>query len=54
VSGLPVIEVLCPGLKDVGEADGEASQADDGVHPDQGQRGMLQHREQETDVLLTH
>lgn len=50
----PGIEVLCPGLQDVGETDGEVAECYDCIGPHDRQRGALQHCEEETDVLLTH
>ena len=46
------IEVLGPGLQDVGEADDEVPQGDDGVGADHGQRRALQHGEQQTRVVV--
>ena len=52
--GLPGVEVLGPGLQDVGEANDEVPQGDDGVGADHGQRWTLQHGEEQTRVLVTH
>lgn len=50
---LPGIEILCPGLQNVWEADGEVSQSYDGICSDHRKSRALEHREHETDVFLT-
>lgn len=50
---LPGIEILCPGLQNVWETDGEISQSYDGICSDHRKSGALEHREHETDVFLT-
>lgn len=50
---LPGIEILCPGLQNVWETDGEVSQCYDGIRSDHGKSGALEHREHETNVFLT-
>jgi len=54
VWALPGVEVLGPGLQDVGEADDEVSQGDDGVGADHRQWRALQHGEQQARVLVAH
>lgn len=53
IAALPGVEILCPGLQNVGKPDGEVAQGDDGICPDDGESGALQHREHEADVFLT-
>ena len=41
---LPGIEILCPGLQYIWETDGEVSEGDDGIGPDNRESRALQHR----------
>lgn len=41
---LPGIEILCPGLQNVWETDGEVSEGNDGIGPDNRESRAFQHR----------
>ena len=48
----PGVHAWCPGLHSVGEPEGQVTQGDDQVSPDHWFSGLLQHGEQQLEVLV--
>jgi hypothetical protein len=50
---LPSIQMRCPGVHQVGEADGQIPSGNHEVRPDYGEGRLFQHGEQKTKLRVT-